>query len=288
MKKMLVVINPRSGSGKAASWRERAALLAQRHGWEPEFGEIGPGVDGEDLAHAALKRGCQRVVSIGGDGTLNRLAKVLIGTPVVLGVVPVGSGNGYARSLRLPRDPERALALAMSSKAKQLDVGYLNDRPFLGTAGIGFDARIARDFDQSVGRGLWNYARLVMKSIIGAKPLHTVIEANNKVYEVSALMVVFCNTREFGNGAVISPSSRPDDGVAELRIVRKPALLNLALAMARVYSGRADGSRYIQNLSVTQATVHQADTIAHLDGEPAELGHDIHFRLAPKALWVAT
>ena len=227
-----------------------------------------------------------RIISIGGDGTLNAVASGMVGSALQLGIVPMGSGNGYARSLKLPRDPVEALRSAFRGKARQMDVCYLNDLLFLGTAGIGFDARVAHAFDQSKGRGMWNYMRLITKHILGAKPMHTVTKANSHTREDEVLMLVFCNTREFGNGAVISPGSLPDDGLAELRIVTKPPLLPMLMAFIRMYNGRIDRSPYITNIPTDRAVVHQDGTLAHLDGEPVVIGQEVRFQLEAKRLWV--
>ncbi|MBS1569479.1 MAG: diacylglycerol kinase family lipid kinase [Bacteroidetes bacterium] len=284
--KTVVVINPRSGKGRAESLRNMAESIAKEHGHQGTVHTIAAPGDGTRFAQEAVASGAQRVISIGGDGTLNAVAAGLAGTAVSLGVVPMGSGNGYARSLHLPKEPAAALQFAFTGTAAPMDVCYLNDRLFLGTAGIGFDARVAWEFDRSRGRGLWNYARLIIKHVLGAKPMRTVTKANNQTREDNVLMLVFCNTREFGNGALISPGSRPDDGLAELRIVAKPPILPMLTAFARMYTGRIDGSPYITNLATDRATVHQDGTIAHLDGEPVEIGHEIQFRVEPKRLWV--
>ncbi|MBS1944955.1 MAG: YegS/Rv2252/BmrU family lipid kinase [Bacteroidetes bacterium] len=284
--KVVVVINPRSGKGRAAAMHAPAAALAQRLGHTVEIRTVERAGDGARFAREAVAAGAERLISIGGDGTLNAVAAGLAGSPVKLGIVPVGSGNGYARSLGLPRAPMAALERAFAATARQMDVCYLNEHLFLGTAGIGFDARVAWEFDQSAGRGMANYARIILKHILGAKPMHAVIKANHETREAQVLMLVFCNTREFGNGAVISPGSLPDDGLAELRIVTKPPLPALVAAFARMYTGRINGSPYITSITATRATVHQAGTLAHLDGEPVEIGHELQFRLAPKQLWV--
>lgn len=284
--KVMIVINPRSGKGRGESLRAMAESMATERGLDAAFRTVAAPGDGTRYGQEAVATGVDRVVSIGGDGTLNAVAAGLAGSAVKLGIVPMGSGNGYARSLALPQDPGAALALALSGTAHPMDVCYLNDRLFLGTAGIGFDARVAWEFDQSRGRGMWNYARLILKHVLGAKPMRVVLKANNETREEQVLMLVFCNTREFGNGAVISPGSLPDDGLAELRIVRKPGLLPLAGAFLRMYTGRIDGSRYISNVPTTSARVHQEGTLAHLDGEPVEIGQEVQFRLEAKKLWV--
>lgn len=284
MMQVTAILNPLSGKKRAPAMRAVAERLAAELGIDLQVFTIeGPG-HGTELARAAVAAGRHRVVSIGGDGTLNAVAAGLIGSNVPLGIVAMGSGNGYARSLKLPLDPEQALRIAFTGAPHRMDVCYLNDRPFLGTAGIGFDARVAWEFDRTEARGLWSYARIILKDILGARPMRVVVKANNETREQQVLMLVFCNTREFGNGAVISPGSAPDDGMAELRIVTKPALLPLFKAFYQIYTEQADKSRFITNLPTREATVRQDGTLAHLDGEPIVIGQELHFRLEPRCL----
>jgi YegS/Rv2252/BmrU family lipid kinase len=243
----------------------------------------GPG-HGRELARKAVNAGAGRVLCAGGDGTLNAVAAGLIGTGVPLGVVPTGSGNGYAHSLGLPGDAKKALRLAFTGAPRRMDVGYLNDRLFLGTAGVGFDARVAHRFDRSRRRGMVGYLRIILEEIAGAKTTRVRLITNGQATEAEVLMLVFCNTREFGNGARISPSSRPDDGVAELRLVRKPPLGALPLALLSLYTRRADRLRYIRSIPATEAELFQDGTLAHLDGEPATIGPTVRFRLEPRCL----
>ena len=284
--KILAVINPRSGKGRAEGLRETAIALAKQRGVELEVRTIAAQGDGMRFAQEAKDNGFQRIISIGGDGTLNAIAAGIVGSPLQLGIVPMGSGNGYARSLKLPQDPAKALELAFSGNARQMDVCYLNDRLFLGTAGVGFDAQVAWEFDKSEGRGMWNYMRLITKHVLSAKPMRVVLKVNKETREDKVLMLNFCNTREFGNGAVISPGSLPDDGLAELRIVTKPPLLPMLMAFIRMYTGSIDASPYLTNIVTDQATVYQDGLLAHLDGEPVQIGKEIQFRLEPKRLWV--
>jgi diacylglycerol kinase (ATP) len=285
--KAAIIYNPRSGK-KAA---HRIVGIADRLG--PELGadfELlqvqGPG-HGTQLARQAVAGGANRVISVGGDGTNNAVARGLVGTSVPLGIVAMGSGNGYARSIGLPLDPEQALHHALTAEPRRMDACYLNDELFLGNAGIGFDARVAHRFDKSKSRGMLGYARIVAMEILSAKPMRVVLKANRETTEHHVLMLVFCNTREFGNGADISPGSRPDDGIAELRVVRKPSFFPLLKALFDVYTHRADSNPNLIGLAATEAQVWQEGTWAHLDGEPMELGHELRFRLVPKCLWVA-
>lgn len=281
-----VIYNPRSGKGHASRIRTIAERVANDTGTTLHLREVEGHGHGTQLAREAVAQGVTRVISVGGDGTNNAVAQGLVNTHIPMGVVAMGSGNGYARSLGLPLDPEQALHLALTGTAQAMDVCYLNDMLFLGTAGIGFDARVARAFDKSKGRGMLGYARIIVKEIFGAPPMRVVVKANHETTETHVLMLVLCNTREFGNGAEISPGSLPDDGWAELRVVRKPPFLPLIKAFVQIYTGKADKSPYIHTVITRNATVWQEGTLAHLDGEPVEVGNEVRFRLEPKRLWV--
>ena len=135
---------------------------------------------------------------------------------------------------------------------------------------------------------MWNYLRITLKEILGAKPMRVVVKANNETIEREVLLLVFANTREFGNGVAISPGSAPDDGMAELQCVSKPSFFPLLKAFYDVYTGRADKSRYISTVVTREALVHQDGTLAHLDGEPVVIGNEVRFRLEPKRLLVVT
>lgn len=284
--KAVVLLNPKAGKKRALSVEGTAQAIAEELGIAIDIQVIrGPG-EGTTMAREAVAAGADRVLSVGGDGTLNAIAAGLVGTNTALGVVAMGSGNGYARSLKLPLKPEAAVRRALTGTPAAMDVCYLNDRLFLGTAGIGFDARVAHTFDKSKGRGMWNYMRIILQDILSAEPMRVVVKANHETSEHRVLMMVFCNTREFGNGAIISPGSAPDDGLAELQLVSKPSFLPLLKAFYDVYTNRADKSRHVRTIVGREAQVHQEGTLAHLDGEPVEIGHEVRFRLEPKRLWV--
>ncbi len=277
--KTTLIINPFSGKQRAPRVAGLAEGMAARLGAALTVALIrGPG-HGTELARAAVRDGAERVLCAGGDGTLNAVAAGLSGTPVPLGIVPMGSGNGYARSLGIPQAPEEALRVAFTGAVQAMDVGTLNDRLFLGVAGIGFDARVADLFSRGARRGFGGYLRVVLREVAGARPMRVQVAADRHTIAADLLMLVFCNTPQFGNGARISPASRPDDGVAELKLVQKPPWASLPMACLDLFTGRADRSRHIATIPAAEAVVRQEGTLAHLDGEPVALGPEVRFRL---------
>lgn len=284
--KAAIVINPFSGKGQSPRVRRLAERIATDLGVALSVKTIHGPQHGVELAREAVNDGAERVLCAGGDGSLNAVATGLLGKTVPLGIVPMGSGNGYSRSLGLPQRAEDALRLAFTGKPRPMDVGFLNDQPFLGTAGMGFDARVADRFDRTKHRGKIGYLRIILEEIASARTIHVQVTAHGKTTKADLLMLVFCNSREFGNGARISPASTLDDGVAELKLVSKPPLRSLPLAFLYLYTNRTDRLRYIRTIPTTEALVVQDGTIAHLDGEPVTVGHMVRFRLASRQLLV--
>lgn len=275
-----LLCNPRAGRGKAADLFQKAL----NHIPNAKLRMIeGPG-HGLFLAQEAVEQNASRVIVAGGDGTLNTVAQGLIGTDVPLGLIAMGSGNGYARSIGLPLKPDQALQLALTGDARPMDVCYLNEFPFLGTAGIGFDAQVAHEFDRSPARGPWNYVRITLQQIRTAKPIDIELDTGSERYRGEAFFLCFANTTEFGNGMKISPASEPDDGMAELQLVQKPRLLKLPRALIDIYRGRAQRNEHLRTFITDKAVVQQSGTIAHVDGEPVEVGHTVSFRLSANAI----
>jgi diacylglycerol kinase family enzyme len=161
--KAMVIYNPRSGKKQAPRITAIAARMEKALNVQLDLRAIdGPG-HGTVLAKEAVSSGYDRVISVGGDGTNNAIAQGLLGSMVPMGIVAMGSGNGYARSIGLPLDPQKALHHALTAPARAMDICYLNDHLFLGTAGIGFDARVADRFDRSGTRGMFTYARIIVR-----------------------------------------------------------------------------------------------------------------------------
>lgn len=157
MQRLLFIINPISGTsrkGKIIKAIERR-IDAQRFSVEFRYTEYaGHAVE---IARQAAEDGVDIVVAVGGDGTVNEVARSLVHTNTALAIVPSGSGNGLARHLLIPMDIEKALDIINANVVTELDYGLINDKPFFCTCGVGFDAFISLKFAEAGSRGLKTY-----------------------------------------------------------------------------------------------------------------------------------
>jgi YegS/Rv2252/BmrU family lipid kinase len=290
-----VIINPRAGGARArrVGPAERAALaerIGRRAGLLVRAVVTEARGHGVELARQALADGASLVVAWGGDGTVNEVASALAGSPVPLGIVPAGSGNGLARELGLSRNPEAALAAAFSANERRIDAGVLGGRVFVNVGGIGFDARIAARFDAAGGRrGLFEYVRLTVRELWRYRPARYRIEHDGGQYRGAALIVAAANSRQYGNGAWIAPRARLDDGRLDLVIVESASPLGNLWRARRLFDRSLLEDRGVQTAQVTRVRVEADEPVElHVDGEPAGTAREVVVEVRPGALRVRT
>lgn len=279
------IINPISGTeGKARI----PSLVRKHHGHlQPEI------LYSEAQGHAAVlaaeqaAKGAAIVVAVGGDGTMNEVASALIGTNTALGLLPMGSGNGLVRHLRIPLNLERALQCLGSGKRRRIDVGYLNQHPFFCTASLGFEAQVALAFNKQKTRGLRTYLNTILSEYPKYKPdTYTVSDGKNSFTE-KAILFTLANANQYGNNAFIAPTAQLDDGLLNLTLV-KPVLpvfssfIALRLLTRSILQARETVSGLYEQLEVQRET----EGPVHVDGESVMMGKNLTFRIEKTGLWV--
>jgi YegS/Rv2252/BmrU family lipid kinase len=270
-----VIINPISGTGgrpgAARQRAERAAAMLTAHGAEGEIFVTERGGHARELAAAVVRRGIARVAVWGGDGTVNEVASALAFGPAALSIIPSGSGNGLARELGVPLDADRALAAALRGRLRVIDCGELDGRLFFNVAGLGLDARVAYEFAAHglVRRGFARYLEVATRELFRYTALEQTIVADGVVIRTRALIVALANSRQYGNGALIAPDARLDDGKLDIVIVEHRALWQVLRQVPRLFNGRIGSA---PGVSITPAVdidiVSSGPAMYHVDGEP--------------------
>lgn len=280
------VMNPKSGTTTPAQKNKITSLVGKQSNAKLFFTEYSG--HATEIAHQAVKEGIQKVIAVGGDGTVNEVARGLVNSATALGIVPIGSGNGLARHLKIPLKIDKAIQFALSSSISAIDVCFLNEIPFFCTAGVGFDAFVANEFAQQNSRGLKTYAKMSLKSFRAYKPESYQLEVEDSLEIKNAFSITFANATQYGNNALISPKSKIDDGLIEM-VVLKPFPFGAApIIGVRLFRGTLPNSRYIETASNTEFTLKSEENLLiHYDGEPLQLTTNIlKVTLKPKALKV--
>ena len=226
--KILFVLNPISGGKKKIDWERAIREYFKNLHHEIEIYVLNDKDDTASLQYWINKLQITRVVAVGGDGTISLLATQLQGTPITLGILPAGSANGMAKELGIPESPKEALDIIVNGKIKPCDLVKINDDEIsLHLSDFGLNARLIKYFNENKLRGMWGYARMVIKVLWRKKLMTALIEADNINLETNAYMIVIANARKYGTGAVINPEGNLSDGLFEIIIFRKFPVLEL-------------------------------------------------------------
>ena len=290
---VVAIVNPLSGAGATPGVAERrVALLTARFAAAGVAGAVHltqrRGHAGE-LAHAAVAAGAHTVIAWGGDGTINEIGTALAGTRTVLGVVPAGSGNGFASEIGVPILPDAAIEVALRGRDRPIDAGEMEGRLFFNIAGIGFDAVIAEQFNlQSLGRrGMGPYVRIGLREAFRYRGLRYRIVLDEEELVTNALLIAFANGREYGNHIRLAPHARMDDGKLEAMVVEDRTPLARLWTGRHLAFGTADKAARVIARSIRTARVEaDGDLLYHLDGEIGRATGSVTVRIREKLLTV--
>jgi len=309
--KFRFIINPYSGRRKRmAGMRQLVADFIAARGLDAGIDVTeGPG-HGTVLARAAAAAGCARVVAVGGDGTLNEVAQALLKTPAfletaALGLVPCGTGNGLARHLGLPLGPLRALEVATDPKAEilRMDTGTVNGWPFFNLMGLGFDADVGRRFNQLTRRSLLTYLREGVAAFVHRRSERCVItvagvgdagavglgamSAPGGGATMEILLICVANSDQYGNGAVIAPGARVDDGALDLVAIGPAGYAGAARDAIRLFRGNLHQSPRVRAWRGERFTIARAAPgPIHTDGDLRDAGAVLEVGVLPASLRV--
>lgn len=233
------IVNPIAGKGRAKDFIREAEpkLIARGIPFKIAYTE-GPG-------HATALAGqvdyhlYSKVISVGGDGTLNEVVNGLDLEKGTLGIIPAGSGNDLIKSLDIPKDEHKALEVVLSGREKRIDLGYINQRRFINVTGIGLDVEVLRETHglRKMFRGKIAYILGVFKALIHFKSIHVELEIDNQAYQKDIMLCAIGNGRYIGGGMKILPEAKLDDGRMDICLVRKMPKLKLLFLFPKVFSG---------------------------------------------------
>ena len=282
--KTLFLINARSGSNRR---RNVASLIANTCSWEHEIAPCRSKEELDAVIASASGRGIKAVFAVGGDGTVHEVAKRLIGTDIALGVLPTGSGNGFARHLGLPIDPRASLRACCSLQVKTIDTATVNGMPFINIMGIGFDAWIADAFANAGKRGLATYLRVGLRGFAGYEPEEYEMTIDGTASSRRAVVIAISNASQYGNNARIAPLASMQDGILDVTVIEHAPLFRIPMLAAQLFSGTFHRARGVTTMRGRSILIRrQTAGAAHLDGEPVTLPETLAIEVVPRSLRV--
>ena len=282
--KIRFIINPISGIGKKDILPGLIDQYIDKDRFDVDIQHTEYRKHAKQLAYQSSLEGFDIVCAVGGDGSVHEVGTALIGTKTKLAIIPTGSGNGLARHLNIPLKIEKAIQNINEMNVLQMDTVLVNDKPFLNAGGYGFDAIIAKKFDESPKRGFRSYIKLVFREFFKYNPVNVTVDVNGSVKKMPVLLCTIANASEFGNGFVVSPKSDVTDGKIEMVILKPFSIWNAPRLAYQFFRRRSDKSRFSEIISFEKARITLSDRVAHYDGEPFDVRSELNVQVVPKSL----
>jgi diacylglycerol kinase (ATP) len=284
---ILFLVNPISGGKRKDKLITKLVELLPQKGIEAEVILTTSKEDTIQQAAEAVRKNYKIVVAVGGDGTINDIASQLSGTNTSLGVIPMGSGNGLSRELKIPFNIEKAVDVILRHRVMQVDTGYINDKPFFNIAGIGFDAHIAGLFEQAKSRGLIGYIKLILQSFHQYVPEKYTIHLNGKTFSQTSFLIAVCNGRQFGNNAWVNPEAILDDGKFNITVIRSARWFEIPGLLWWMFQQKIKRSNQVDTFIINEIRIEREnDGLVNIDGEPVNMSKTLYFNIVPKSLKV--
>lgn len=289
MKKIVFILNPKAGHGLNSAIEEKIDKVFSGNDFNIEKVYTQGSGHATELSRKAASENYYAAIAVGGDGTVNEVAAGLVNSNTAVGIIPMGSGNGFSNFLKIPHNVEKALTIIKNGNLKTIDSFTVNGRFGINVAGAGFDAYVAHRFAGAGKRGFITYFRLVIKNYFGYQEQEYEIEIDGLKKSRKALLVEIANGAEFGNRAVIAPPALVDDGWLDLIIVRKSNLFKLPVTLYRIFSGQNLGKSTAEYYRGKRMVIRSMNAMhLHIDGEAAEPKAKAEVMIVPQSIKVIT
>ncbi len=286
MKKISFIINPISGTAS----KEGIPALIDSHidATKYEVRTVFTEYSGHaaELTKSFVEEGVDIVVAVGGDGTVNEVARALRESPTALGIIPAGSGNGLARHLMLPQTPEGAIDIINEGIVHELDYGLINNHPFFCTCGVGFDAFISKRFAEAGKRGKITYLENILKAGLKYESeTYSISIDGGEFQSYKAFLVSIANASQYGNDAYIAPQASMNDGLLDIVIMEPLGILTAPQVGIDLMSKTITQSARTKCFQGKDIIIRRSKPgLIHYDGDPIEATADLHVELRKKGI----
>lgn len=290
LRRVRVLLNPNAGRSQSI---EHVINAVNRFWSGPDvdlaFQFSNDVADGRAKVRRAVDDGVDTILVAGGDGIVNTIGAELVGSKVALGVIPTGSGNGFARHFGVPLHVVEAAEALATAERRLIDVGMANGRPFFVTCSMAADASLVKTFESFPFRGIVPYAFAAAYELFEYQPqtFRVLLDGKDEETFIHPLVFTVANLTQFGGGARIAPNARPDDGRLELVVIAKKDAARALASVGRLFDGTLDTLPGVTTLRFRHLAVYREKAAAiQVDGELENAGPDVDVTVHERALHV--
>ncbi|WP_244278801.1 diacylglycerol/lipid kinase family protein [Pedobacter suwonensis] len=284
---ILFIINPISGGRGKRRIPDFIDKYLNKEKFSPNFVFSEYVGHASELADEAATKNFDVIVAAGGDGTINEVATKVLKHQKILGILPLGSGNGLARFLNISKNLRYALSIINDFKIDKIDTAEFNKKCFFNLAGMGFDAHLSAVFSKDKKRGLSGYVKLGFKEVFNYKPQLYQLDIDGKTYSRKAFAISIANSSQYGNDVYIAPNASVKDGLLDVCIIKPFPIIKLPLLGYVMLNGKAETSDMIEIIKGKNIKIiREMSGAVHVDGEPLQMGAEIEAVVNPLSLKV--
>tara|TARA_R110002051_G_scaffold115026_1_gene188012 strand:- start:5513 stop:6400 length:888 start_codon:yes stop_codon:yes gene_type:complete len=287
------IVNPIAGHGNAPLTQEELQpfFISGVHDLTIKVSEYK--AHATELTKASIQEKADIIVACGGDGTINEVATCLIGTNIALGIVPMGSGNGLASNLKIPKKRRKALEIIRNKHTERMDVGNINGRYFFSNTGVGFDASLIKHYESSEKRTLLGYisaCAITFRDIEKNEPL--TIKVDDEAPMINPFIILISNSNEMGYKLSLTPKASLQDGLLDVLVIKKIGKfkmlwLGFLILIRKVHWLKESRSFQTKNIQLKCDDSEFFDT--QVDGEHNRIDNNLlNISLLEKSLCVLT
>lgn len=285
-KNIIIVVNPVSGAVEKKEIVDSTLLFAKNENLESILYETSGKKDVENIKNLYNIHKPERIIIIGGDGTIRMVAEAIAKEDVILGIIPAGSANGFALDLDLQLTLEKNLEVAFLHQFMEVDIITINDKISIHLSDLGLNAELIKNYEQGEIHGKWGYALNTITTLFDSgEPFTAKIKANNETFGYVARMIVIANAKKYGTGVVINPNGVMNDGKFELVILKNFDLI----IFGQIISGNMPSDPDdVEIISTDKATIElDAPVSFQIDGEYCGTETKLDIKILHKQLKVA-
>ncbi|WP_293310449.1 diacylglycerol/lipid kinase family protein [Pedobacter sp. UBA5917] len=281
--KLLFIINPGSGSHDI-NLKEVISGHFDAKNTEVDLFELPKDCSLDKIKAKITSSKADRVVAVGGDGTLKLVAECLLDTETPIGIIPAGSANGMAKELGVPTDIEQALELLEEGRLQKIHVVKLNDEICIHLSDLGFNAYLVKKFDTLPERGMWGYAKATWHALWNHRRMEVQLKLKGETITSKAAMVAIANATMYGSGLKINPDGKLDDGLFEVILVKDYSYLEILKIWITKLPFNPKKIEVFQTAEVKISSKHKAHF--QVDGEYIGRVNTVEAKILPAAITV--
>ena len=271
--KIRFIINPKAGKKNHNNFDK----YIRRHVSNCEIFYTEKAGDIKRISKNAVEENIKAVVIIGGDGSVNESLSSLTNTKTALGVIPAGSGNGFAYHIGMNKNIKKAIKQIKSCEIQEIDTCLINNISYINIAGIGFDAHIANLFLKAKKRGLIKYIKLIIKQLNYKAKKFTLINKKSEK-KIEAFLISFANASQYGNNAKICPQANIKDGFLNMVILHKFPKWKIPILIIKLFLGKINSFKYVETIKLKNIEIRSDETLIHTDGEAHNISSPINVK----------